>query len=38
MDTRDPSGIAAHLYGDELMAAQGHRGVGLPAYAGFEIG
>jgi uncharacterized protein YjaZ len=34
----DPRLIAAHLYGDELAAAQGHPAVGLPAYAGFEVG
>jgi uncharacterized protein YjaZ len=30
--------IAAHLYGDELLAAQGHPTVGLPPFAGFEVG
>lgn len=29
--------IAAHLYGDLVVAAQGHQTVGLPPYAGFEI-
>ena len=29
---------AAHLYGDELLAAQGHPTVGLPPFAGFEAG
>jgi uncharacterized protein YjaZ len=38
LDATEPCSIAAHLYGDELVAAQGHPSVGLPAYAGFEAG
>jgi uncharacterized protein YjaZ len=37
LDTRDARIIAAHLYGDELLAAQGHPTVGLPPFAGFEV-
>lgn len=33
-----PQTIAAHLYGDEILARQGHPTVGLPLYAGFEVG
>ena len=33
----EPATIAACLYGDELVAAQGHPALGLPAYAGFQI-
>jgi len=33
----DPNQIAAYLYGDEIVAEQGHQGVGLPPYAGFEV-
>lgn len=32
----DPNQIAAYLYGDEVVAEQGHTGIGLPPYAGFE--
>ncbi len=38
LDTSDARLIAAHLYGDELLAAQGHPTVGLPPFAGFEVG
>jgi hypothetical protein len=38
LDTRDARMIAAHLYGDELLAAQGHPTVGLSPFAGFEVG
>ncbi len=33
-----PGVIAAYLYGDALVAPQGHPTVGLPPYAGFEVG
>lgn len=33
----DPRAIAAHLYGDVIVAEQGHLQVGLPPYAGFEV-
>lgn len=33
----DPRAIAAHLYGDVIVAEQGHPQAGLPPYAGFEI-
>ena len=32
-----PAIVAAHLYGDELVAPQGHPGVGMPAYGGLEL-
>ena len=35
--TTDPRTIAAHLYGDQIVGAQGHPQAGLPPYAGFEI-
>jgi uncharacterized protein YjaZ len=38
LEVTDARTIAAHLYGDELVAAQGHPSAGLAAYAGFEIG
>jgi uncharacterized protein YjaZ len=38
LDISDARLIAAHLYGDELLAAQGHPTVGLPPFAGFEVG
>lgn len=38
LDATEPRTIAAHLYGDELVAAQGHPSVGLPSDAGFEVG
>ncbi len=37
LEVSDARIIAAHLYGDEIVAAQGHPTVGLPTYAGFEI-
>lgn len=37
LDTSDPRLITAHLYGDDLVTAQGHTGVGLPPYAGFKV-
>ncbi|MCI0711199.1 MAG: hypothetical protein L0154_13660, partial [Chloroflexi bacterium] len=33
----NPNRIAACLYGDEIVAEQGHEGIGLPPYAGFEV-
>lgn len=33
----DPRTIAAHLYGDAIIAEQGHPQAGLPPYAGFEL-
>ena len=30
--------IAAYMYGDAIIGAQGHPTVGLPPYAGFEVG
>ncbi len=33
-----PGVIAAYLYGDALVAPQGHPTVGLPPYAGCEVG
>ncbi len=38
LETTIPSRIAAYLYGDELVGAHGHPTVGLPPYAGFEVG
>jgi uncharacterized protein YjaZ len=38
LTSTDPRTIAAVLYGDELIAAQGHPSLGLPAYTGFELG
>ena len=38
LEVTDPWRIAAYLYGDELVGQQGHPMVGLPAYAGFEVG
>ena len=38
LDLSDARLVAAHLYGDELLAAQGHPTVGLPPFAGFEVG
>jgi uncharacterized protein YjaZ len=38
LDVADPATIAAYMYGDEIVAAQGHTGVGMPPYAGFEVG
>ncbi|MGB1249227.1 MAG: DUF2268 domain-containing putative Zn-dependent protease [Candidatus Promineifilaceae bacterium] len=37
LDETDPIQIAAHLYGDELVARQGYPTAGLPAYAGYEV-
>lgn len=34
---RSPQRIAAYLYGDEILAAQGHPTVGLSPLAGFHI-
>jgi len=34
----NPIRIAAYLFGDELVAAQGHQGMGVPPFAGFEVG
>jgi len=33
----DPRAIAAHLFGDAIIAEQGHPQAGLPPYAGFEV-
>jgi uncharacterized protein YjaZ len=38
LDAVDATTIAAYMYGDAIVAAQGHPGVGLPPYAGFEVG
>jgi len=38
LETTIPSRIAAYLYGDEVVGAHGHPTVGLPPYAGFEVG
>lgn len=35
---RLPARIAAYLYGDEIVTAQGYEAMGLPLYAGFEVG
>ena len=32
-----PAKIAAYLYGDEVVAAQGHLGVGMPVFGGLEV-
>lgn len=37
LDSDNANTIAAHLYGDELISAQGHPAFGLPDYAGFEV-
>lgn len=37
LDANDPRTIAAHLYGDAIVAEQGHPQAGLPPYAGFEV-
>ena len=37
LDESNPNRIAAYLYGDELIAPQGHATFGLSAYAGFEV-
>jgi uncharacterized protein YjaZ len=34
----DATTIAAYMYGDAIIGAQGHPTVGLPPYAGFEVG
>lgn len=38
LDTTAPGLVAAYLYGDVLVAPQGHPTVGLPPYAGFGVG
>lgn len=38
LNVTDARLIAAHLYGDELTAQQGHATVGLSSYAGFQVG
>lgn len=38
LDEANPTTIAGHMYGDAIVAIQGHPGVGLPPYAGFEVG
>ena len=37
LDETDPRAIAAFLYGDAAVVAQGHAGVGMPSFGGFEI-
>lgn len=37
-DSTEARVVAAYLYGDPLMAAQGHPSFGIPHLAGFEIG
>lgn len=37
LDATDPALIAAALYGDELVAANGFPTLGLSAYAGFQV-
>ncbi|HEY1011366.1 MAG TPA: hypothetical protein VGE07_01595, partial [Herpetosiphonaceae bacterium] len=37
LDATDPALIAAALYGDELVAANGFPTLGLSAYAGFHV-
>lgn len=34
----DPHGVAAYIYGDPLLAEQGHPTFGVPYLAGFEVG
>lgn len=38
LDVSDATTIAAYMYGDAIVAMQGHPAVGLPPYAGFEVG
>jgi uncharacterized protein YjaZ len=38
LSVTDATTIAAYMYGDAIVAAQGHPTVGLPSYAGFEVG
>jgi uncharacterized protein YjaZ len=38
LSVADATTIAAYMYGDAIVAAQGHPTVGLPPYAGFEVG
>jgi uncharacterized protein YjaZ len=38
LSATDAHTIAAYLYGDPIMVRQGHPTVGLPTYAGFELG
>ena len=33
----NPARIAAHLYGDEVVAPQGHAGVGVPPFGGVAV-
>ncbi len=33
----NPARIAAHLYGDEVVAAQGHAGMGVPPFGGVAV-
>lgn len=37
LDETTPHRIASILYGDEIIAAQGYPGLGLPPFAGYEI-
>ena len=37
ISANDPRTLAAHLYGDAIIAEQGHPQAGLPPYAGFEL-
>lgn len=38
LDSSQAVHIAAQVYGDELLAHNGHPPAGLPAWAGFEVG
>jgi uncharacterized protein YjaZ len=38
LDVTEPRQVAAHLYGDEPVARHGQPTVGLPPFAGFEVG
>ncbi|HEY0606448.1 MAG TPA: DUF2268 domain-containing putative Zn-dependent protease [Herpetosiphonaceae bacterium] len=38
LDVSNATTIAAYMYGDAIVAMQGHPAVGLPPYAGFEVG
>lgn len=37
-ESTDPVAVAGYLYGDILLAEQGHATAGVPAYAGFAVG
>lgn len=38
LNVSDATTIAGYMYGDAIVAMQGHPAVGLPPYAGFEVG